>query len=269
MADTAAQKAAQRAQIGVELPDPPEPQEQAFEPPEPDRPEWLPEKFKDGSEFAKSYAELETELRTRAESQKALEQRLDAMQATMEAFEAPQQQLQPQPVAEVQQQLMQAFESDPVGTMIFLANAAAQETLSQYTAQQQPQQYQAQQMQGELMADNASRLLETRYPDWREYEQQVGSMIEQNPNLLPEEVLGSLEGTASALEAVYKQAKYEDLVAQLEQQRTGVESGQMKRQAQTVTGASGRAPEPSDVDIKMAELLAATKGASYSAFRGR
>jgi hypothetical protein len=270
MADTPGQKAAQRAQIGVELPDPEV--AEPFAPQEPDRPDWLPEKFKDPGEFAKSYAELETELRTRAEAQKEMADRLDSMQSLMEAMSVAQpQQPQAPPTSEMElrEQLNAAYEQDPVGTMLFLANAAAQNQWQAYAQTQAPERYQAQQMQGELIADNASRLLETRYPDWRDYEQQVGAMIEANPGLLSPETLNSLDATAQALEAVYKQAKYDDLVAQLEDSRNGVETSQMKRNAQTMSGAAGRAPEPSEVDVKMAELLAAAKGSSYSAFRGR
>jgi hypothetical protein len=271
MADTPAQKAAQRAQIGVELPDSETPE--PFAAREPERLEGLPEKFNSLEELVKSYGELETELRTRAEAQKETDARLDSMQSMMEAMQAqPAQQPQYQPATneeQLREQLNAAYEADPVGLLLYLANAASQNQWQQYAAAQQPELHQSQTMQGELIADNASRLLETRYPDWRDYEQAVGAAIEANPNLLPPEYLTSLDATASALEAVYKQLRHDDLEAQLQDARNGVESSAMKRNAQTMSGTAGRPPEPSDVDVKMAELLAASRGSSYSAFRGR
>jgi hypothetical protein len=258
-------------QLGVDLPEPELPEPAVEEvPEEPERPEWLPEKFKDEREFAESYRNLETELRTRAESQKDLEARIDQLTNLVEQIpqQANQQPQYGQDQNQVQEQLMASFESDPIGTMVFLANAAADQRFQNFQQQQAPQYQAQQQLQGELIADNASRLLESRYPDWRDYETRVGEMIDANPNLLPEQVLGSLDQTAAAFEAIYKQAKYEDLVAQLAEAQSGQSSEQMKRQAQTATGAGTRPPAPSEVDQKMDQLLAAARGSSYSAFRG-
>jgi hypothetical protein len=81
-------------------------------------------------------------------------------------------------------------------------------------------------------------------------------------------VLGSLEQTTSALESIYKQAKYDDLVSQLSEAQQASAGSQMKRQAQTASGSGTRPSQPSEVDVKMDQLLAAARGASYSAFRG-
>ena len=257
-----------RDQLGVdlEIPEPPAPIE--LETPEPERPEWLPEKFKDEKEFAESYRNLETEIRTRAETQKEMEARLDGLTQLVENFQPQQQQAQQDP-QQMNEQLMSAFEQDPVGTMIFLANAATDQRMLQYQQQQMPQHAQQQQLQGELIADNASRVLSSRYGDWKEYEGKVGEMIERNPSLLPPELLTSLDQTSDRLDALYKQAKYDDLVQQLEAAQNGNGSTtQMKRQAQSLGGNGGKPAQPSDVDVKMDQLLAAAKGASWTAFRG-
>ena len=93
-------------------------------------------------------------------------------------------------------------------------------------------------------------------------------MIEDNPRLLPPEVLTNLDQTTAQLDAIYKQAKYDDLVTQLAEVQTGSNQSQMKRQAQSLTGNAGRPPQPSEVDVKMDQLLAAARGSSWSAFRG-
>jgi hypothetical protein len=169
----------------------------------------------------------------------------------------------------INEQLYAAYENDPLGTVMFLANTMFDQRMQQFQQSQQPQLQANQQLQGEMMADSASRLLEAKYPDWTEYQHRVGELIDQNPTLLPPEVLGSLDATASQLESVYKQVKYDDLVNQLDQAREQQnDMTTMKRQAQTMVGTSGRPPEPSLTDMKMDQLMAAARGASYSAWRG-
>lgn len=257
-----------RDQLGVDL-ETPEPVEPVVEEiPEPERPEWLPEKFKDPGEFAESYKNLETELRTRAETQKEMEARIDGLAQLVENFQPQQQPQQQQDPQQMSEQLMSAFDQDPVGTMIFLANAAADQRMLQYQQQQMPQAAQQQQLQGELIADTASRVLQSRYEDWKEYEGKVGEMIEKNPALLPPELLTSLDQTSDRLDALYKQAKYDDLVKQLEDAQQNGSTTQMKRQAQSLGGNGGKPAQPSDVDVKMDQLLAAARGSSWTAFRG-
>jgi len=254
-----------KEQLGVELDEPerlpePEPQEEVQEA---ERPEWLPEKFKDEQAFVKSYSEMEQRLTQQEESHR---QEIEGLRELMTGMAAQQPQQSQQPDQQMQEQLYQAYENDPVGLMVFLAQQAAQQQMQAYQQNQQPQFQAQQQLQGELIADNASRLLEAKYPDWREYEAEVGNMIEQNPALLPVEVLSSLDQTTATLEAIYKQAKYDDLAAQLDAVQQG-DNTQMKRQAQSMSGNAGRPPEPSLVDVKMDQLLAAARGSSYSAFR--
>jgi len=254
-----------KEQLGVELEEPErlEPQPEP-EPEEEERPGWLPEKFKDPEAFAESYRSLENELRTRDEQHR---QEIEGLRELMTGMAAQQPQQTQQDQQGVNEQLYQAYENDPVGLMVFLAQQAADQRFQAYQQNQQPQFQAQQQLQGELIADNASRLLEAKYPDWREYEAQVGSMIEQNPALLPVEVLSSLDQTTQTLEAIYKQAKYDDLVEKLDAAQAQ-DNTQMKRQAQSLGGNAGRPPEPSLVDVKMDQLLAAARGSSYSAFRG-
>ncbi len=256
-----------KEQIGVDLPEK-EPLEPAVEPQEPaegtERPDWLPENFSKPEDLAASYKESQNRIREQAEAQKAMEGQLTELTRLVEGLGQPQPQQQS---GDVNEQLMAAYENDPIGTVVFLAAQAAQQQFAQLQQQNQPQFQAQQQLQGELTATTAGRMMEAKFSDWNDYEAKVGALIDKNPGLLPNETLLSLEKTTDTLEAIYKQVKYDDLVHQIEQSNNGQNGEQMKRQAQTISGNSGKPGQPSEVDDKMARLIAAAKGSSYSAFR--
>jgi hypothetical protein len=262
-----------REQLGVDLPDR-EPVEQAeveVEQPEATRPEGLPEKFGSMDDFVSSYQSLEEELRQRGKNQNEMQAQIDQlmeMQQQQQIYQQPVYQ-QPQQNQQLAEQLMSAYEVDPIGTMVFLAQQAADERTQQMFAtfqqQYQPQQNQQQMMAGELLASNAERLLESKYPDWNQYAPQVGDFLEKNQHVL-EPALGSLDQTAKVLEAVYKQIKYDDVVTQLES--NGSDQTRMKQQAQTVSGGAGRPGQQNPDDEKIDRIVAAAKNTSYAAFRG-
>jgi hypothetical protein len=263
-----------RDQIGVDLPEPTPVETPEVEAPElelPERPEWLPEKFKDVDEYNNSYRSLEEELRQRGVTQNEQAAQIDELRGVVEALQQPQyQQPQYQNQQQLQEQLLTAYEADPIGTMIFLSQQAAQQAAQQaiqgYQQQYQPQQQQQQVMAGELMASQAERVLEARYQDWNEYAPKVGDLLEKNQHLLTPETLTSVEDTARVLEAVYKQVKYDDVVSQLES--NGNDQTRMKEQAQTVSGGAGRPGQPTPEEEKISRLIAAAKNTSYAAFRG-
>jgi hypothetical protein len=261
-----------KEQLGVDLPEPEsvEAPEVTVEQPEDTRPEWLPEKFKDERDFLSSYNSLEEELRQRGKSQNEMQAQLDQMNSIVESLSVQsRQQYQPQQQQNNVDQIYAAYEADPVGTMAFLANQAAQQAaqqvFSQYQQQQMPQWQQQQMMQGELMATNAERVLEARHSDWQDYGSKVGEVLEANPALLSPDVLSSVDRTTDVLEMIYKQVKYDDVAQQLE--AANGNTSQMKRQAQTVSGGAGRPGEPSEQDQKIDRLINAAKNSSYAAFR--
>jgi hypothetical protein len=260
-----------KEQLGVDLPErePVEAPEVEVEQPAPSRPEWLPEKFETPEAYVESYKSLEEELRQRGKAQNEMQAQLDQMNSIVESLSVQQQQQYPQQNQAQVDQLYAAYEADPVGTMAFLANQAAQQAaqqvFSQYQQQQMPQWQQQQMMQGELMATNAERVLEARHPDWQEYGSKVGEVLERNPALLSPDVLASVDRTTDVLEMIYKQVKYDDVAQQLE--AANGSTAQMKRQAQTVSGGAGRPGEPSEQDEKINRLINAAKNSSYAAFR--
>lgn len=257
-----------KEQIGVDLPEPDIAVEAQQEPEEQveDRPEWLPEKFKDPSEFVTSYKSLEDELRSRGESQKELENRIQNLTTLVEGLGV-QDQPQHQDTTQVNEQLLAAYEADPIGTMVFLAGQVADQRYQAAQQQQQPHLQAQQQLQGELIATTAERVLEAKFDDWKEYGPRVGEAIEKNPSLLPADALQSVDRTTSTLEAIYKQVKYDDLVAKIEKGEFSGDNTKMKQQAQTTSGNTGRPGQASETDEKINRLIAAAKNTSYAAFR--
>lgn len=253
-----------RDQLGVDLPEP-EPIEPAAEatPDEPSRPEWLPEKFKSEEEFATSYRNLEAELSRRSEETRNLEAQISELATSVESLRPQQQQGFTTDQAE---QLQNAYDTDPLGTMAWLANQAAAQAVGQYQSQQQQGQQSQQQLQAQLIANNANQALAGRYEDWADYGPKIGDAIQRDPSLMPMQVLQDLDGTVNRLDQLYKQVKFDDLAVQLANGNGSTERA--KIQAQTNSGSGGRQDGVSDQDEKMARLVAAAKNNSYAAWRG-
>lgn len=261
-----------KEQLGVDLEEvdratPPEP---VVEAPEGEaRPDWLPEKFKTEADFVASYSNLETELRTRAETEKQMQARLDQLTEAISTMQVP---TQPTNVGDVQAQLMASYENDPLGTIALLAkqisDSSIEQRLQQLQMQQAPQIEQQQRVQAELVADTADKVLSARFPDWDTYGEKVGELIAQNPGLLPDQDLLSLDATTARLESLYKQVKYDDLSKAIEEGRTqDFVVDQMKRNAQTISGHGQRPGERSEQDDKIDRLVAAAKETSWASRR--
>src|SRR5215831_16462037 len=86
-----------RDQLGVDLPDPVEPEPLTpAEPEEPERPDFLLDKFKTIEDQAKGYAESERRMQEAAEAQRRLEMQVQQLTEAVESFTAvPDQQYQP------------------------------------------------------------------------------------------------------------------------------------------------------------------------------
>jgi hypothetical protein len=267
-----------REQLGVDLPEP----QQVVQEEQPvsdgvveERPEWLPEKFKTVEDYNSSYTALEDELRRRGEDQRRMESQLSQMQELLEEDRAARQQAPPQQMGsqqELRDQLMASYENDPIGTMAYLAQQYAMQTvdtrLQALQQQSQPQAVQQLEQQNQLLAITVDRALGDRYDDWGEYKERVAREIEQDPTLLPPESLTSPDVTMRQLSRIYENVKARDV---LEQAQNGNfvnhELSQMKRQAQTISGQGARPGEPSADDEHFARLKQAAQGLSYAAWR--
>lgn len=262
-----------RDQLGVDLPDPVEPEAVAppEAPPEPEeRPGWLPENFDSPEALAASYKTLQEELRQRGESQKRLEQQISQLTEVVEGF-TPQQQGNPPGTDEaIRARLQQGLEDDPVGTIAYLAQQYAQAEIQQHYAQQAqqlaPQQAMYQERDNQLLAMMVDQRLNETIEDWGDYKDRVGEAIIQDQTLIPQEVLTNPEATVAAIRRVYQVVKAQDVLAQVE--NGGFVANQMKRQAQTMTGSGVRNADADPSDEKMDALRNAVIGSSYSAWRG-
>lgn len=260
-----------REQVGVDLPEPQPVATPQAQDDTPDRPDWLPEQFDSPEAFAKSYGDLRVELQQRGESQKLLEQKIDSLETLIETVTTQQQQPQQQTAlpSNYNEQLMNAYEQDPIGTMLFLSQQVAQNTVNETLRSQQPQNAQQAHLQGEMVGAMAQQALGAKYDDWAEYGPRVAAAMEADPWLMPDSALASVNTAADRLESIYKQLKYDDITSgRVQQQPQSFDATRMKEQAQSVTGGIGRPGEPSEVDEKMARLIAAARNSSYSAWRG-
>lgn len=205
-------------------------------------PAWVPEKFKDNPEqFGVSYTNLERELNTRAQREKELQTQI-AQYETMLAQ-------QPEPAQQNNDQLYQAYENDPVATMAWLAQQAAEQAVKGLQPQLQQQQQPIVQAQNELLAYTVDQMVSQRIPDWGAQKQKVADFVSARPYLLPETALTSPATTADALESAYKAMRYDELQNQSQTQAEQLAQANelAKLQAQTLTGSPGR-PGPTDAD---------------------
>jgi hypothetical protein len=266
-----------REQIGVDLPEPQqvEVEEQQVEEQAPERPEWLPENFNTPEEMAASYKEAQNKIREQGEAQRRVEMQLAQMQEMLEEDRDQRQQQFAQPQQDqnqLREQLMASYENDPIGTMAYLAQQYANQTVEARFQQLQqdsmPQARQSADQQNQLMAMTVDRALGDAYDDWGEYKEKVANEIQQDPSLLAPELLTSPEATMRQLSRIYENVKAREVLAQHQNGNfVSNELGSMKRQAQTLSGQGARPGEASADDEHFQRLMAAAKGMSYASFR--
>lgn len=209
---------------------------------EPERPEWLPDKFKAPEELARSYGELEGKLGDQGKTITDLQTQLSEMQAQ------PQQDLGYQDPYTDQDYLAQLYEENPIeATRLVLQQQLGEMQQRAQQAQQQQQQQQApmyaaqQATQAEMIADVTSRHMEQRYDDFEQYRGRAQELLQER-NIPPEELM-SLPDFERHVDEAYRLAKYETLAGQEQELRqAGVSQEEIdvmrKQQAQTLTGRS-------------------------------
>lgn len=266
-----AQGKSAKDQLGVDLVEatPPERVEIVAPDVEETRPDFLLDKFKTADDQARGYAELEKKLVEDAEARKRMESQIEGLTKVVEELRPTDAPATPQ--NDMKEQLLAAYEADPIGTIAYLAQQAAgntvEERLKEIQTQNDPAQKQSSETQNQMLAMMVDRQLGETFSDWGEYRDRVGVAIEEDRSLLPPNAFSSPNNTVAAISRVYKVLKAEDILKQAEEGGGGFVTDQMKRQAQSLSGAGGRPPANDPTDEKMAQLQAAAKGMSYSAFR--
>lgn len=223
------------------------------------RPEWLPENFADPEALVKSYQEAQrkiSELGEKAKQVDVLEQNLNDLVMQFEQS----QQTQPQfDQNTAQERLLEAYESDPIGTIAYLAGQAADARVSEALKSQQAQVGPLAQSQSALVADTAFRALEAQYPNVKDHQEQMLDVLKAQPWLFPEEAKTSHILAQQSLETIYKLVNPSDFVEQ-----QSLNTTDMKRQAQTMTGAGARPPAP-DEDKAYWERIKSAGSTGYEA----
>jgi hypothetical protein len=210
---------------------------------QPERPDWLPENFKDPEALVGSYKELQRTLTSKSTRERDLEQQVSQYEEMLAQAQTTQ---QPQTNNDA---LYEAYERDPVATMAWLAQQAAQQAVATTQQEQTKTSQPILEQQNQLLAYAADQLVSQKLADWNDYKESVATEIAQNPDLLPESALTSPERAANALERVYKMVKYDGLASETQSlsERLAAEQLLAKQQAQTLSGVPGR-PVATDDD---------------------
>lgn len=250
-----------REQLGVDLPDPTENQVVPYaaavaEEAAVEEPELILGKFKDADSLAASYTELESRLGREAQERQQMQAQL---QQLTELVQNQPQQVQQPAYDDQQAQLYAAYEQDPVGTMAWLAQNAAQAAAQQAVAQVTQRDPSQEAAQAQMFAATVDQEMERRFPDWQQSKQDVGAVLTELPYLLPENP--TFEQAQTALAAAYD-------VAHARRAASAAADGRSaKIAAQTITGQTGRQQTPDEGAEKLARLAAAYRGSSYAAVR--
>lgn len=237
---------------------------------EPERPEWLPDKFKNPEDLAKSYSELESKF---GQTQQQLKEQQEQWESFLQEQEeqqqqaAQQQQIQQQ-VPQAQDQLYAAYEQDPLGTVAWLAQQQSQAAVQQALQQMAPQRQQQQDSMALVAGEIAFRDAERRYDDFDQYRAQIGEEL-KNQRLYAEDGFYDPQVLSSYIDSAYAKTKLAALTngqASLEQQ-IQQQAHDDKVNAQTISGAAGRPETPDDNEEFYARLKRAANQ-NYSGWRG-
>lgn len=245
-------------QTGVDLPDP-EPVQARPEPvEEPDRPAWLPSKFKDEQAFAESYGELERRFYELSREKQEAEEYAAAMAEQLEAQEEQYQQPQEQALNPLAAQYQQAYEMGDVQTMLavqaYMANQIAEEKVKAIQ-QSQPQEDPVQQELWAHYTDSvAKEAFEKKYGEsWDTIKQDVGQYIQGHMYLL-----NGAETPAQAASRLVEAADYVRATRGVDQGAVGNPAADVNRGkflGQTLTGHGARTQASQDAAQDLVERM--------------
>ncbi len=241
------------------------------EPPAPEVPEWVPEKFrKDPAKFAEAHRHLEDQLRQRAENERQLEQRLAELEEQAQRTSSDGDTMFGIP----RDRIEAAYEENPLETMLWLAEqtnaVSTQRAVGERARADEPGDH----LQNELFAKTVDDMMAAEYEDWNDVKPLVGERLAEDPTLMPETAFGSLNQVKRHMSMIYKDIKFDELRNEQQDLRNrGLQQKDLdrarKQEAQTLTGATGRAPEPTEAEKELAEMRAALAGTSYSLHRAQ
>lgn len=262
-------------QMGVDLPEEPELAAQTIdtpavenEEPPPERPEWLPDKFKQPEDLARSYSELESKLGEQGRQLSELQQALEAQQQQPDYGYDPTGQpygyLDP-----AQEYIAQLYEENPVeATRFVLQQELAQmqqqaQQQAQFQAQQQqPYQQAQQQSQAAMTAYVTEQHMIDRYDDWEDVKDSAMGILQNRQ--IPQHELLSQPDFERHVDEAYRLAKYEALTGQEQEMlAAGISQEEINRnrklQAETLTARRSAPREEVDPSTAEAQQLLAAR----------
>ena len=201
-------------------------------PVEESRPDWLPDNFKSPEDLAKSYQSQQSKLTQQGQEISSLKQQVESLVSQHEQTRAAEYS------STIEDQLIEAIDSgDPrqqLSTLAWLAQEAAKNAVQQF--QPAPAQPDA-----EVLATVVNQKMRDDFPDWDEIRQDVGSVVQEMPGLIPSNA-SSVTQIAEGLKTAYQIAKARkvlstgDSIRSVEAEAAAI----AKNAAQTITGASQR-----------------------------
>lgn len=229
-----------------------------------ERPDWLPANFNSPEDLAKSYAEAQRKITELGQTNSALEQNVNELAAQFESFQQQsQQQSQYDPSTDpFLASYEQAMETGDYRTALAyqaqLTQAAVQTALAQYAQGQQQQGNPQLEAHYNTVAFNADQMLGNKYEDWNDYKGKIAEAIQHSPHLVPDEALTSPLATAEALDRVYKQVKYDDLISgTAQQQQQAAQAAEARRLADLAPNNAGRMMSPTQQQEEWERIKAA------------
>lgn len=236
------------------------------------RPEWLPQKFNSAEDLAKSYGELERklgELGDKARYADTLEENYNALAAQVEQLQAQQTQVQHQ---QAQSPLIaayqDAYERGDAQQMLAVQAEISKLTVGQALKEALPQvQQQVASLadsQAQEISNWAATTLEARYGQaWSENRDNLATVLEQQPWLIPDEARTNPQVALTALDNVFKIATH----GNVQPQNTAAQDAEAERArllaAQTATGAGVRQVTGDEAANEWAAIKAAREKKYY------
>jgi hypothetical protein len=138
------------------------------------------------------------------------------------------------PEPDYSEQLQEAYEQNPLETMAWVAQQAAEAATKKYEQQMLPAQV-------DVVAQQAKNMIAAKYPDFAQLETQVAQILQDDPGLVDPKAGYSLDATARTYERAYQLAAAQQWRAAQDQAATMAAQGRSdKLGVQTVSGAGGR-----------------------------
>lgn len=225
----------------------------------PERPDWLPEKFKSVDAFVAAYGEAERRITEQGQQLAAQNETLSTFSQQLEELSAASRTPQADP-SQVNNQWQELYENDPIGTMVLLNQQLAQQNAEVLRQEIRALAGSTQDSSTETTALLVNRTMHEKYADFDELKDDIAAEIENNLLLRDDDLYKAYPTAIAALEQAYRNVK--TALPPEHQHSLNNERERMKLEAQGLTGAGGRPP----AEDEGREAWARIKNAGYGTY---